>query len=323
MATYEHPSYVPLLQRAYALWEELQQSVGEQLLHSTGSIDAGPPNSFVFEGSRQSCLQHDLPHEILNSAQLSQRFPGYRLPPDTVAVYQPRGGFLLPERCIVGHVMLAQALGAEVHGHEQVLEWQPRANGVVVQTDRAEYAAEKLVITAGPWASGLVDRLAGLTVVERQVLAWFQPRQPDLFAPSRFPVFNVHVEEGHYYGFPVFGVPGFKIGRYNHLGEQSNPDRIDRAIHPRDEEILRGFVERYFPDGAGPSLAYKTCMFTNSPDGHFIIDRHPEFPQVSFAAGFSGHGFKFSSIIGEIMADLATDGTTRHDIAFLRLGRFA
>ena len=323
LAYYEHPSYVPLLQRAYALWEELQQSVGEQLLHTTGSIDAGPPNSFVFEGSRQSCLQHDLPHEILNSTQLSRRFPGYRLPPDTVAVYQPRGGFLLPERCIVGHVMLAQALGAEVHYHEQVLEWQPRANGVVVQTDRAEYEAEKLVITAGPWASGIVDCLAGLTVVERQVLAWFQPRQPNLFAPSRFPVFNVHVEEGHYYGFPVFSVPGFKIGRYNHLAEQSDPDRIDRAIHSRDEEVLRGFAERYFPDGAGPSLAYKTCMFTNSPDGHFIIDRHPEFPQVSFAAGFSGHGFKFSSIIGEIMADLATDGTTRHDIDFLRLDRFA
>ncbi|HEX5414740.1 MAG TPA: N-methyl-L-tryptophan oxidase [Chloroflexota bacterium] len=322
LAYYEHPSYVPLLRRAYELWHELEHACGEQLLWETGSIDAGPPGSLVFEGSRRSCELHDLPHEVLTSAELTRRFPGYRLPAETLALFQPQGGFLRPEECIVGHVAVAQARGAEVHPQEQVLDWEPRPDGVRVRTDRGSYEAEKLVVAAGAWSSGLLDCLAGLATPERQVLAWLEPLRPERFAPERFPVFNLLVEEGRYYGFPVFGVPGFKIGRYHHLDETVDPDRIDRACHPRDEEVLRAFAERYFPDGAGPTLSLKTCMFTNSPDEHFIVDRHPDFPQVALAAGFSGHGFKFCSVIGEILADLAEAGATRHDIDLFRLSRF-
>lgn len=320
LAYYEHPSYVPLLRRSYELWRELEKQFGEKLLYITGSIDAGPE---VFEGSLMSCELHDLPHEVLTGKQLAERYPAYHLPHDTMALLQPEGGFLLSERCIVAHVMLAMALGAEVHGREKVLDWQPLGDGVRVTTDRATYEADRLVTTAGAWAGQLVESLAGLAVPERQVLAWLHPTRPEWFTPERFPVFNLVVDEGRYYGFPAFSVPGFKFGRYHHLDEQVNPDTVDREGHPRDEQILRAFAEKYFPDGAGPTMALKVCMFTNSPDEHFILDLHPNYPQVSFAAGFSGHGYKFCSLVGEVMADLAIDGDTLHDISLLRYGRFA
>ncbi len=320
LAYYENPSYVPLLRRSYELWRELEQEFGEKLLYITGSIDAGPE---VFEGSRMSCELHGLPHEVLTGKQLTERYPAYHLPHDTMALLQPEGGFLLSERCIVAHVMLAMASGAEVHGREKVLDWQPLGDGVRVTTDRAAYEADKLVITAGAWAGQLVESLSGLAVPERQVLAWLQPARPEWFTPERFPVFNLVVDEGRYYGFPVFSVPGFKFGRYHHLDEQVDPDTLDREGHPRDEQILRAFAEKYFPDGAGATMALKVCMFTNSPDEHFILDLHPDYPQVSMAAGFSGHGYKFCSLVGEVMADLAIDGDTRHDIGLLRYGRFA
>lgn len=322
LAYYEHPSYVPLLRRAYALWRDLQEAAGESLLYITGGVDAGPDGSAIFEGSRRSCELHRLPHEILTSAELRERFPAYQLPPETRAVFQPDAGFVLPERCIVAHVEAAQALGAEVHGRERVLAWESRPGGVRVETDRGVYEAGRLVLSAGAWAGSLEPTLASLAVPERQVLAWFQPTAAALFRPSRFPVFVLAVDEGHFYGLPVFGVPGFKVGRFHHLREQVAPDLIDREAHPRDEDLLRGFARRYFPEGAGPTMALKVCMFTNSPDEHFIIDVHPRDPRVVIAAGFSGHGFKFCSVVGEILADLATVGATHHDIGLFRLDRF-
>ncbi|MBI3972623.1 MAG: N-methyl-L-tryptophan oxidase [Chloroflexi bacterium] len=324
LAYYEDPAYVPLLRRAYELWRELQAIAGEQLLYITGGVDASHDGAAgaVFEGSLRSCELHGLPHEVLTGTELRRRFPAYHLPPETMAVFQPDGGFLLSERCIVAHVEAALAHGAEVHGREQVLGWEPRGGGVAVRTDRGAYEAARLVVTAGPWASTLLPPLVAWARPERQVLAWFQPRQPDRFAVGRLPVFNLTVEEGRFYGFPVFGVPGFKLGKYHHLEEQVDPDAFDRECHPRDEAVLRSFAKRYFPDGAGPTMALKTCLFTNTPDEHFIVDLYPELPEVAIAAGFSGHGYKFCSVVGEIMADLAETGTTRHDIGLFRLARF-
>jgi len=321
LAYYEDPSYVLLLRRAYELWREIQSTAGERLLHTTGSIDAGPEDSWVFRGSWESCRLHDLPHEVLTGAELKRRHPGYNLPPDHLALVQPEGGFLAPERCIVSYVMAAQALGAEIHGHEQVLEWEPLDGGVRVRTDRGSYEADRLVVTAGAWNGEFLDVLDGLAVPERQVLAWLQPERPEHFRPDNFPVFNLLVDEGRFYGFPVFGVPGFKFGKYFHLNETGSADEIDRQPHDYDERILRSFAERYFPDGCGPTMDLQTCMFTNTPDHHFVIDLHPEYPQVSFASPCSGHGFKFASVIGEVMADLATTGLTRHDINLFRLDR--
>ncbi len=321
LAYYEHPSYVPLLIRAYELWRELEQQCSQQLLHVTGSVDSGPPGSPTFEGARVSCTIYDLPHEILTSAELKKRFPGYALPTDHHAVYQPEGGFLLPERCIIAHVTLAQSHGADVRACERVLGWEPTGKGVQVVTNRATYEADRLVVAAGAWISQLVTCLAALVEPERQVLAWFQPLRPELFSSKRFPVFNVIVEEGRFYGFPVFDVPGFKVGRYHHLRESVDPDKMLREFNHRDENVLRGFTKRYFPAAAGPTMAMKTCMFTNTADEHFILDFHPKYPQVVIASPCSGHGFKFSSVIGEILADLVENGNTRHDISMHRLDR--
>jgi sarcosine oxidase len=321
LAYYEHPSYVMLLTRAYQLWDEIEKRSGRKLFYKTGSIDAGPADSWVFKGSLRSCIEHDLPHEVLTGIELAQRFPGYRLPHDIMALFQPDGGFLLPEKAIVAYVQAAQAMGAEIHAREHVLGWEPLGDGVQVITDRAEYTADSLVITAGSWDSNLLPFLNRLAVPERQVLAWLQPEKPEYFSPERFPVFNVLVEEGRYYGFPVFGVPGFKFGKYHHFEEQGAPEYLSREVTREDEEMLREFAARYFPDGAGPVMTLKSCMFTNSPDKHFIIDLHPEYPQVSFAAGFSGHGYKFASVIGEVLADLAERRDSRHDIRLFSLAR--
>ena len=320
LAYYEHPSYVWLLRRAYELWREIQHTVRERLLHITGSIDAGPEDSWVFRGSWESCKLHDLPHEVLTGAELHRRYPGYNLPHDHLAIVQPEGGFLTPERCIVSYVKAAQALGAEIHAHEKVLEWEPLEGGV--RSERGTYEADRLVITAGAWDADVLDVLQGLAMPERQVLAWLQPTRPEHFSPEAFPVFNLLVDEGRFYGFPVFAVPGFKFGKYFHLNETGKADEIDREPHDYDERVLRGFAERYFPDGCGPTMSLAACMFTNTPDHHFIIDVHPEYEQVSFASPCSGHGFKFASVIGEIMADLAEKGMTRHDISLFRLDRF-
>ena len=277
----------------------------------------------MFKGSLSSCAEHDLAHDVLTSAELTQRFPGFNLPEEMMAVLQPDGGFVLPERCIVHHVQQAQAAGAEVRAREPVVSWQADRGSVTVRTPRSTYQAARLVFSAGAWSSGLLPPLGENAVPERQVMGWFQPAQPEHFALGRFPVFNFLVPEGHYYGFPVYGIPGFKIGKYHHLRQDTEPDGVDRACHPEDEAALRAGAHTYLTGGMGSTLALKTCMFTNTPDGHFIMDRHPEHENVVIAAGFSGHGFKFCSVVGEILADLALGGETQHEIGMFGLDRFA
>ena len=323
LAYYEDPSYVPLMRRAYVRWRDLEAEAGEKLLYTTGSVAASREDREVFAGSLRSCLEHDLSHEVLTSAELTGRFPGYRLPPDWMALLQPAGGFLLSERCIVNYVFGALELGAEVRAREPVLGWDPSGDTVKVETSRGKYEAGALVITAGAWTEMLTPSLAHLAKPERQVLGWFQPLRPELFTLENFPVTTLAGDEGQYYALPVYGIPGFKVGRYNHLYENSSANDLDRVCKDEDEEILRLGVARYFPDANGPTLSMKVCMFTNTPDEHFIIDAVPGAPNVFLAAGFSGHGFKFCSVIGEIMADLAQKGDTGHDISLLRLDRFA
>lgn len=321
---YEDQRYVPLLLRAYELWREIETAVGEQLLVTTGSIDAGADDSELFQGALESARFHHLEHEVLTGTEVSERFPAYRLPTTHRAVFQPKGGFIASERAIVAHVLAAQAAGAEIHARERVLAWDGKgSNSVSVTTDKDQYVAKQLVLTAGAWIGELATPLRQIAVPERQVLAWLQPRRPELFAPARFPVFNISVDEGRYYGLPVFQVPGFKFGRYHHRGETvSAADDVRREPDAIDEHLLRQFAERYFPDGNGPTMALRTCLFTNTPDEHFVLDRHPECQQVILASPCSGHGYKFCSVIGEIIADLASgDGVTKHQIDFLRLNR--
>ena len=322
IAYYEHPSYVPLLVRAATLWSDLETQSGERLFVRTGSIDASAPGDAVFEGSLRSCEMHGLSHEVLTSDELTRRFPAYQLPREHVAVLQPDGGFLIPEVAIAAHARLAIAAGATIRPLERVLAWEDRGDEIAVTTEHGTHTAEHLVLSAGAWMADLVPEYARLFEPERQVVAWFAVDDPSLFAPDRFPVFNLTVEEGRYYGFPEWGGPGFKVGRYHHLGERVRPDSMDRTVHAADVDILHAFARRYFPHGSGPSIQSSVCMFTNTPDEHFIIDRLPGHERVHVVSACSGHGFKFASVVGEIVADLTTVGSSRFDLSLFSLARF-
>src|SRR5688500_4538695 len=322
LAYAEGPGYVQMARRSYRLWRELGRKFGERLLFITGGIDAGHENSWIIQGSLRSCVEHKLKHELLTSRELTKRYPGFQLTKSMVAVYQPQGGFVLAERSVIAHLSLALDLGAEIHAREQVLDWKVQKGVVTVRTNRAAYRASRLVITAGAWAADLVKRLNGTVAPERQVLLWIQPKRPELFHMDAFPVFYMQDEDEKFYGMPIYGMPGFKFGKYNHLKEQVHPDTMDRECHLKDEQVLREAIRRYFPDADGPTIAMKTCLFSNTADENFILDLHPDYPEVSIAAGFSGHGFKFSPVVGEIMSDLALDsGSNRFDLSLFKLDR--
>ena len=324
LAYAEGAFYVPLLRRAYERWQRLEHDFGEQLLHITGGLDIGAADSALIRGSRASCREHDLSHELLTATETVARFPALQLPPHFVANFQAEGGFLRSERCIVAHVTRAQALGAEIRAREAVLSWEARGDSVRVKTTKGEYVADRLVVTVGGWAGQLLSELAALAQPERQCLGWFQPLDLPLFTPERLPVWLLCGEgdEGNWYGFPVHGIPGFKLGKFRHLGEPMDLNSSDRVPNEADEALLRRFTEKYFPRAAGPTMALKVCFFTNTPDEHFIIDAHPQHESVIIAAGFSGHGYKFCSVVGEILAELALDGEAKLGIAEFGLGRF-
>lgn len=323
LAYFEHPSYVPILRRAYELWRETETLAGEQLLWITGSLDIGESESSIIEGALASCRLHGLDHDLLSAAEAMARYPGYRLPENFVALHQPEGGFVASERAIVAAANLAMQSGAVLRAREAVLEFTPIAGGGVrVRTDRGVYEAGQIIVSAGAWVGELIPGLSASAVPERQVLGWFQPKRPDAFALGAFPVSNLKSDLGHFYQFPVWNVPGFKIGLYHHLHERGAPDQLSREPTPADEQALRRGLAEFFPDADGDVLALRTCMFTNTPDEHFIINRLPGFEEVIVASPCSGHGFKFASAIGEILADLATARASRFDLSLFSLRRF-
>ncbi len=324
LAYFAGAGYIPLLRRAYELWDEAGRAFGEPLLVTTGGIDASQEDGAVFAGSLASCQAEDLPHAVLTGAEVNQRFPGYRIPDDYRAVFQRDAGFILSERAIVAHVTLAIAAGAEIHAREKVQTWSPVAGGGVrVVTDRGTYEAGRLVLSAGAWMADFVPALKPVLAPERQALAWFQPKVPEHFAPSAFPVGILSSPEGEWYILPTYGIPGVKVGLHGHLHERGHPDELPRAVTRADEDLLRRCVTSYFPEADGPVMSMAACLFTMTPDEHFIIDTLPGYPDVIVASPCSGHGYKFASVIGEVLADLATTGTSRFDLSMFRLDRFA
>ncbi len=324
LAYFEHPDYVPLLRRAYELWRDLESRAGEQLLYITGSMDIGPHGSAVVENSRASCRQHDLEHEVLTAAEVMRRFPGYSLPSGYEAIFQPDGGFVASERAIVAAVNLAIDKGAVIRAREPLLDYSPLpGGGVRVRTPKATYEAGRLVLSSGAWIGEHVPALTTTAVPERQVLGWFQPKRPDHFRLGAFPVSNLKCDLGHFYQFPVWHVPGFKIGLYHHLRETGAADTISRDPTPADERILREGLARFFPEADGDCLALRACLFTNTPDEHFVVDTLPGMPDVIVASPCSGHGYKFASVMGELLADLATGKTPRFGLSLFSIARFS
>ena len=319
-AYYEAPDYVPLVQRAYALWRALEAESGRSLLTITGGLNVGQSDGEFVRGALASARQHGLAHESLTPEEVAARFPAFRLADDLVAVYEPNAGFLAPEDCVGAHLDLATRHGAELRHAEPARAWSADGGEVRVETDQSAYVGERLVIAAGPWAD---EQLADLNLplsVQRVVNVHFEPTRPELFGPDRCPVHIWEVPEGHYYGIPALPDQGVKFGRHD-LGEICTPHTIRREVDPDEIEALRAVLDRYLPGAAGAVKWTLTCMYTNTPDRHFVIDRHPRHDRVVYACGFSGHGFKFSSAVGEILADLALGGTTRHPIGFLSAAR--
>ena len=324
LAYFEHPNYVPLLRRAYTLWEALQREAGTELLRLTGGLFVGPPAGALVSGSLRTARVHDLPHQVLDSAEVRRRFPALRPGPADAALYEAQAGVLFPERCIEAHLRLAAAAGAELRQEEPVRRWAATAGGVAVETDVGRYSAGWLVLTAGAWLGGLLADLRLPLQPERIPTFWMEPREsPKLFDAGRFPVWIWEASElGFFYGCPHLDWAGAKVGRH-HSGEPCDPATVDRQVRPRDEARVRQFLARCMPALDGPIAGSRVCLYTNTPDEHFVVDRHPDFPSVLFAGGFSGHGFKFAPVVGEILADLVTEGAATPAADFLRVDRFA
>jgi sarcosine oxidase len=317
---FEHPSYVPLLRRAYVLWRELEQAAGRQLLHVTGIAEMGPADGMVVPGTLAAARLHGLPHEALTARELMLRHPAFRLPAHFAAVLQPDGGFLDAEASVQAFVALARATGAQVRTGETVHAVEPRAGGVRLVTEAGTIEAGAAIVAAGPWTTRLLPDLPAPLRVTRQVMGWFAPAAPQAIGAD-FPVFLLESAHGVHYGIPPFDGPGIKIAKHRHRDETVDPGGYDRTVSAEDEALIRSMVAEHLPAANGPLIDAATCLYTMMPDGDFLIDRLPSSPQVIVASPCSGHGFKFAPVIGEILADLAITGATAHDIARLRFTR--
>lgn len=328
LAYLEDPGYVPLLLRAYELWEATEREAGETLLTITGGLMLGQANSRVFSGSLRSANQHNLEFEILDAAEIHRRFPQFTPGPNVKALYEPRGGVLYPEASITAQLRLAAAHGATLRYEEPVMSWEaaPSGDRVRVTTARGSYEAARLVISAGVWAGRLLADLQLPLSAQRNVLYWFDPEGDHApFQPDRCPIYIWEGEERmSFYGFPELpGTPhGVKVAFHNY-GPECTPETIDREVHASEVQRIRDWMAERVPALAqGRLLGTSTCMYTLTPDQHFLLDLHPRHPQVVIGSPCSGHGFKFASVVGEILADLAIDGSTRHPIDMFAIRRF-
>jgi sarcosine oxidase len=323
-AYYEDPAYVPLLRRAYELWDDLARDSGAETLVRTGGLMIGRPDSRVVTGTLASAAHWDLAHEVLDAAAIRRRFPTLRPADDEVGVFEAVAGFVRPEDTVRRQLRLAAEAGAELHFTEPVRDWRADGDEVIATTALGTYTARRLVLCPGAWAPSLLARLGLTLAVERQVQHWFQPVGPvGSFRPGSHPVFIWECPDGvQFYGFPATDGPdgGVKVAFFRR-GRPADPDQLDREIHPAEIEDMRSYLAHRIPALSGSYLRGRACMYTNTPDEHFVVDRVPGAPNCIVAAGFSGHGFKFVPVVGEILADLATDGRTDHPIGLFAADR--
>jgi sarcosine oxidase len=316
-AYFEHPAYVPLLLRAYELWEQLERETGRELMTLTGGLMIGRREGELVSGSVSSAEEHGLPYELLGAGEIEDRFPPFSPDPDTVALYEEKAGFVRPEESVRAHLDRAGSLGADLRFEEPLLSWEPSGEGVRVETPEGSYEAERLVIAPGAWAPQLLADLGLPLEVERQVMYWFEPAGGiEPFLPDCFPIFIWEPDDGSmFYGFPAQDDDrGVKTAFFRAGGVPTTPETIDREVYEEEIDLIRTYLAEHVPDLAGRCLEAEVCMYTNTPDLHFVISLHPGHPQVVLACGFSGHGYKFCSVVGEILADLATSGSTRYPI---------
>jgi sarcosine oxidase len=309
---FEGAGYVPLLQRAYRNWRKLEERGGADILTITGVLQIGRPDDPVVSGTLSSCGQQGLAHDVLDATETHQRFPAFALDADEVAVYEPRGGFLRPETAVLTALRLAAADGAELHFGERVTA----IDGGKITTASGAYEAETVIVAAGTYVNELVPELNGIAIPIRQVVGWFFPKDPLATRPDRMPVFlRGEGGDGSYFGFPAIDAMGVKVGKHCHFFEEIDPEQDNPPVNDRDRQLLTDFVRKRLPGAAGPATGFITCRYTMLPGEDFLIDRLPGNPRMIVASPCSGHGFKFASVIGEILADTALDGGTDLNIA--------
>jgi len=324
-AYFEHPDYVPLLERAYANWRELELDMGDKLYHETGIVYFGRPDCATVLGVQQSSRQYEIP---VKQEVASKAFPAFVVPDTFTTLFEPQAGFITPERAIQSFAQGATRYGAVIRTQEKVVDWKDSASGVIVRTEQHRFEADKLIITSGAWTSKLIPELSRSLQVTRQVLVWLNPGDPTRFSFENFPCWFVDDDEmGMFYGFPIlpferFGGPiGLKLASHRR-GEVTEPDAARVDVSESEIKKVIDFVMKYMPEAGHEVITAKSCLYTYSPDEHFIIDSLPRYEgRVVTACGFSGHGFKFVSVVGEILADHVEKGRTMLPIDFLNMGR--
>jgi sarcosine oxidase len=316
-AYYEHPDYVPLVSRAFERWQELEQRQGRRLLTPCPCLSIGPPDGELLTGVREAAATHSLAIESIAAADLARRYPGFRFDGAAAGVLEHSAGILFVDDCVAAHVAEAQRHGAIIRVNEEVEFWQVQGDSVVVHTRQGRYTASRLVLTAGPWASRVLGLLGVSLRVMRQVVFWVGTTDERAFRPDVFPIFIADTPEGYFYGLPAIDGQGVKVAQHYGAPELPRPAEVERTVTTEDETPVRQFLQAHLPSVDGPTLRSSVCIYTLTPDRHFLIDVHPDHPQVVIAAGFSGHGFKFASVVGEILADLCESGKSSQPI-----GRF-
>ena len=322
-AYFEDPAYVPLVLRAYELWPELERATGQEILRITGLLSVGEENSEIIRGTRRAASEHDLSVESLSQREVKARYPTLKLWKGEVALFEIDGGVLDPERAIRAHLQLAESCGAGMRFGAAMESWHATDKGFELRlSDGTQISASKLVLALGAWFQETLASLGIPIRVQRNIQAWFRPGTHAYDAPG-FPGFLVNRQglPAPLYGFPDFG-DGIKAA-FHGLGDLTDAKQITREINQAsDVEPIARALEQWMPGAAETLRDARPCMYTLTPDQHFVIDQHPGHANLILCGGFSGHGFKFAPVVGEIGADLALDGGSRHDIEFLSLRRF-
>jgi sarcosine oxidase len=317
-AYFEHSVYVPMVQRAFELWRQLEDRSGAALLQQTGGLMIGAPGCTLVEGALRSARVHGLEHAVLSVADIRGRFPVLHPQPEMIGVWEPRAGVLSPEACVAAQLEQARQCGATLRFDEPVDHWQAERDHVSVTTALGRYRARQLIISAGAWVHALLPGMRLPFHIERQVLHWFEPtHEADAFTPQRCPIHLWQFDGDHYfYGFPDMGA-GVKLA-FHHAGDITTVDGVRRDVAIDEVDAVRAAVRRFVPAADGRVRASVVCLYTNTPDEHFWIDRHPEHSNVLVASPCSGHGFKFAPVVGEILADLVEHKQARFDLSLFR-----
>ena len=321
-AYFEHPDYVPLLKRAYELWGELERETGEKLFYRVGLLQIGPEHGPVVHGVLESARLHQLNVEKLGAAEIGRRWPSFRVPEGSIGAYEPGAGYLRVEACVLAHLAAAIGAGAELKTGVTVHSWRTEGNAICVATDQGEFRAAKLVITAGPWAPQILVDLGIRMEVRRKHLYWLGTNDAAL-DQARSPTFLYEMPQGVYYGFPAIDALSVKVAEHSGGEVVSDPLSDPRHLDERDLSRVKAFLAECMPTVTGRLNRHAVCFYTMSPDEHFLVDRHPQSDRVVFAAGLSGHGFKFTSVLGEALAEMALEGRTSLPVGFLSCSRFA